>query len=229
MKSRSLIVFGTLFLATVLSPKVYAGTAPSDASIVEEYPSLQNYVFEEPRSGVHIGAGLSPFGMMRDNLSLGASLFQFHWITSRLDWEVFSAAFTMSLASSDDVSKSTNFTFRTAPKYRINDTFSIGPMIGYEFVSFPNLSSQIFNGTLATPAEPFSSRGMVYGGILSETFPLNRDFKFKMNQVVYRETYSTTNANSDGWIYRYGTPALNQDQGPIDPGTVFMLEFSVLY
>jgi len=201
---------------------------PTDTSILQENPNLEKYTFSEPRSEVQIGFGLSPFGMIRDQMGISANLFQFHWITSHLDWEIFSLSFAESLGG-DDVTKSKQFTFRTVPKYRINQTFSIGPLLGYEFVSFPNLQSQIFNGTLATPQENFSSRGVVYGGVLSETFPLNSDLTFKVNQVLYKETYSTSNANEDGWTYRFANPALNQNSGPINPGTVLMFEFSVLY
>jgi hypothetical protein len=201
---------------------------PSDASILKENPNLEKYVFSEPRSAVEIGFGLSPFGMIRDQMSISANLFQFHWVTTHLDWEVFSLSFAESLGGDDD-SRSKQFTLRTVPKYRINQTFSIGPLLGYEFVSFPDLQSQLFNGTLTTPQEAFSSRGVVYGGVLSETFPLNEDLKFKVNQVVYKETYSTTNANEAGWTNQFSNPALNQNTGPINPGTVIMFEFSLLY
>jgi hypothetical protein len=210
-----------IFLLSLLLPS-------ARASVVDEYPALQNYVFEEPRSGVRIGAGISPFGMMRDELSLSASLFQFHWVGRVFDWEVLGINYASSLGSSD-VTQARTFTFRTVPKLRIGEVFSVGPLVGLEFVSFPELSAQIFNGSLVTPPEPFSSRGLIYGGAVSETFPMGRELSFKMNQVVYRQTYSTTNAAESGWTYRYGTPALNQDQSPIAPGLVLLLEFSVLY
>jgi hypothetical protein len=203
-------------------------TLPADTSILQENPALEKYTFSEPASAVEIGFGLSPFGMIRDQMSISANLFQFHWVTSHLDWEVFSLSFAESLGG-DDYSHSKQFTLRTIPKFRINQTFSVGPLLGYEFVSFPDLQSQIFNGTLTTPQEPFSSRGLVYGGAVIETFPLNQDLKLKINQVVYKETYSTSNANAAGWSYQYANPALNQNTGPINPGTVIMFEFSLLY
>ena len=141
---------------------------------------------------------------------------------------MFSVTFAMSLDSTD-TDKSRNFVFRTVPKYRFSKTFSAGPLLGYEFVTFPNLESQIYNGTLATPQEDFSSRGFVYGGVLSETFPFSKDVTFKLNQVVYQETYSTTNAPANGWTYQFSNPVYNSSQSPIKPGTVFLLEFSVLY
>lgn len=227
MKER-LKKIGTVLFLVALSILTITSRAYAEDSFAKEYPKLQNYTFDEPKSNVRIGFGISPFGIMRDQMSFSANLFQFHWVTPWLDWEVFSVSFAMTLGG-DDTSKSRDFVFRTVPKYRINDTFSMGPLLGYEFVSFPDLQSQIYNGTLATPQESFSSRGFVYGGVLSETFPLTQDLSFKMNQVVYRQTYSTTNAPDNGWVYKYANSALNQNQGPINPGTVFLLEFSILY
>ena len=205
--------------ASVLAP----GT-----SITQTYPALLKYTSDEPISNVRIGVGLSPFGMIRDQFSFSANIFQFHWVTSVLDWEVFSVSYASTLGG-DQFTKSKNFTFRTVPKVKINQTFSVGPLLGYEFVSFPDLHSVIYNGTLATPQENFSSRGLTYGGVLSETFKLNQDLDLKLNQVAYRETYSTTSAYANGWVYRYTTAGLNQDQSPINPGWVFLLEFSILY
>lgn len=229
MKFKALFVVGVLLFG---SAQAFAADVPSntssDASIVEQYPKLQNYIFEEPSSKIQIGFGLSPFGIIRDQYSLSASLFQVHWTTPWLDWEIFNVSFAMTL-NSDETSKSRQFVFRTSPKYRLGRTFSIGPVLGYEFVTFPGLDSVISNGTLATPPQPFSSRGLIYGGAISETFALNKTLNLKLNQVVYKETYSTTNAPENGWVYRYNTPGLNKDQSSIAAGTVFLLEFSVLY
>jgi hypothetical protein len=209
-------------------PKSPPSDPSGETSLTKQYPALGNYVFDEPASRVLIGFGIGPFGIIRNNMAFSANLFQFHWVNPWLDWEVFSVSYAMTLNTSDPTA-SKQFTFRTIPKYRINSTFSIGPLLGYELVTFPNLGSQIYNGTLATPQESFSSRGLVYGGAVSETFPLNKDLKIKLNELVYQETYSTTNAPENGWSYRYSTPGLNQNQGPINPGTVFLLEFSILY
>ena len=69
-----LILIGTAPLVTTAMGRADEG------SIVQDYPNLKKYIYEEPDSHVRIGFGLSPFGIMRSQLSVGASLFQFHWI-----------------------------------------------------------------------------------------------------------------------------------------------------
>jgi hypothetical protein len=50
----------------------------------------------------------------------------------------------------------------------------------------------------------------------------------KLNQVLYQETYSTT-STFDGWNFLYQDSGLENDTSPIKAGTVFALEFELLF
>ncbi len=204
----------------------YSDTSNTGRSFVDQYPALKDYLFEEPASGFQIGFGVSPFALVRNQIGVSASLFQLHWLSQSFDWEVVNASVGIATGG-EDWSKSRQLVFRSSPKYRVSQSISVGPLLGYELVSFPNLESRIASDGLATPVQPFSSRGFIYGAEVSETFRLSQALELKLAQVFYRETYSTTDAG-DGWKYRFP-----QGQSPtsnfIQPGNVFTLDFSLIY
>lgn len=213
-------------LTSVLVCPRSEASSTNGKSFVEQYPALKEYLFEEPPSGFQIGFGVSPFALVRNQIGLNASLFQLHWQGRSLDWEIFNASVGIATGG-EDWSKSRQLVFRSSPKYRISQSVSIGPLLGYELVSFPNLESRIASDGLATPVQPFSSHGFIYGAEVSESFRLSKTLELKLSQVFYHETYSTTDAG-DGWKYRFP-----QGQSPssnfLQPGNVFTLDFSLIY
>jgi hypothetical protein len=222
MKHRAALVLLLALSVLFLSPRV-------SASIVDDFPNLSKYLYAQPASNLYFGVGITPLSIMASKPAVSISIFQTHWTWGLMDFELFNASVGITYSVKDSSTALTNFTFRSSPKLRITRNFSIGPLIGYEFVRFSAVNAKIINGTLATPVfEPFSSRGLIYGLLLSETFPIGQLYQLKANQVFYRQTYSTT-GTFNGWQYLYASQALNADQSSIAPGSVFQLEFSFLY
>ncbi len=141
----------------------------SQADFLSDSPKLSELTFKEPESPLRLGLGITPVGIMKDKTYLGASLIQAHWFSSWLDWEIGSIWIGFSNAR-NTYADSRSLMARTSPKLRILENLSLGPVGGYELVTFPDAHRKIFKGRFFTPEEPFSSRGWVYGGMLSLTF-----------------------------------------------------------
>jgi hypothetical protein len=201
--------------------------ASSYADLLEEFPSLKKYTFREKDSSLYLGFGISPISLLNNQVFFTADIFELHYIRPLFDFELINASFGISLAS-DSTMNSNHFTFRTSPKYRVTQTISIGPMVGWEFVSFPGITDQLFKNNLSAPDGPFSSQGLVFGVEANENFSFGPDYFFKMSQLVYKQTYSVTQTG-DGWTYLFDRADLQQNPNTIGPGWVFMLEFSLLY
>lgn len=200
---------------------------PARANIVQNYPNLKKYLFEEESSAFYLGFGISPLSVLNNRVYFTANIFQLQWLNRTWDLELLSASFGFTVGR-EDYSNSRHFTFRSSPKWRINELISIGPLLGFEFVSFPSLQARFFKDGLFSPSEPFSSRGIIYGLSLSETFRFGDDYFLKLNQNIYQQTYSTTET-SDGWTYLYDRADIQADRSPIKSSLVFMLEVSFLY
>jgi hypothetical protein len=217
-----------LRLFAFLLPLAFLVSRPAAAlSFLEQYPDLKKYLYREPQSHLYMGLGVSPLSILKSSVYFTANIFQVHWINRWVDIEFFSASFGTTIGQTSYAS-STHFTVRSAPKYRINDLLSVGPVVGYEFVEFPNLNARLFKGTLFSPMEPFSSQGWIFGGAVSETFHYSKDYIFKVVELVYQQTYPTDHT-SEGWNFFYDQTSLNSNASPIQGGTVFMIEFSILY
>jgi hypothetical protein len=195
--------------------------------LVEEFPSLKKYTFREKESTLYLGFGISPLSLLGNQLFFTADIFELHFIRSYFDLELVNASFGVSLASNSSMN-SKHFTFRTSPKYRVTPTISVGPMVGWEFVSFPGVTDQLYKNNFSAPDEPFSSQGFVFGGEANENFSIGSDYFLKVSQLVYKQTYSVTQT-PDGWTYLFDDPNLQANPNTIGPGWVFMLEFSLLY
>lgn len=197
--------------------------------ILEEFPHLQKQIYQEPESRFRVGFALSPIALQRSRFATSAGLFQMHYTSGLLDFEIFSASLGFSVTSNDSAG-SKYFLFRTAPKLRVLPFLSIGPVVGFEFVSFPNVQARLFKGGFGTPIEPFSSNGFIYGGVMAETFELGGGYTLKVSQIVYQQTYSTTEA-FDGWVYVFEDPAIQSDpsRSLIKGSLVMMLEAALLF
>lgn len=216
-----------------VKPNSAAVPGPSSSSSVNEppflesFPHLKDYLYREPSSGLYLGMGLSPIGFLKDRLMLTADFFQVHWLNERWDLELFNAALSLTRAQSTSV-QSTQFTIRTAPKYRLFEHFSFGPVVGYEFVSFPNISAKLSRGNLFSPSEPFSSRGWIYGVMTTETFKLTGDYILQINEIGYQQTYSTSRTAQE-WNYYFNNADIRNDPSQIQATFVFMVDVNFLY
>lgn len=198
-------------------------------TLLEEFPHLGKRVYREPESRFLVGFALSPIALLRSRYATSAGLFQLHYRSGWLDYEIFGATLGF-FFTSNDLAGSKYFLFRTVPKVRVLPFLSVGPLLGLEFVSFPSVQARLFKGGFGTPVEPFSSNGIVYGGVLAQTFDLGGGYVLKLSQLVYQQTYSTTEA-FDGWIYVFEDPALQADpnRSLIKGSLVIMLEAALLF
>ena len=195
---------------------------------LKEHPGLSQFIDKETDSPFRVGIGISPVAVVRGAIVASLNIFQLHYQGRYLDYEIFSAFYSVAISDPNSLGYHA-FTFRTVPKFPLLANVSIGPLLGYEYVSFGNVGSQITSNNLYSPVEPFSNRGWIFGLMITETFQLTPTFVLKANQLIYRETYSTT-TNPDGWTYYFpNNQSLNSDASPIAKSTVFMLEFSVVF
>lgn len=224
MKSLSAMMF---FVLLSMTSNAFAQSQPAQ-SFLSTYPQLQPYVYQEPKSGFFLGLGISPVGILRDRMMFTANFFELHWIEDRYDVELLNASYAFTRAQTSEF-QSTHFTFRASPKYRVIGPISVGPILGYEYVSFPSIGARIFQGgKMSEDSEPFSSGGWIYGLMVSETFKSGTDYLFKINELAYQETYSTTQT-SRGWTYIYDDQQIQKDKTKISAGVVLMIEGSFLY
>ena len=156
------------------------------------------------------------------------NFFELHWMKGNFDIEILNASYSMTRGQSSEF-QSTQFTFRTAPKYKIFGPMSIGPLFGYELINFPGVGARIYRAPYIEPnSEPFSSRGWIYGGVASETFQYGKGYLLKIDELFYQETYSDT-STVNGWDYRFDDQAVQLDRTKIGPGFVLMFQASLLY
>lgn len=221
-----MINFGLLvaFVSLLLSPlSVHA------ESVLDTYPGLRKFVAAERGTNLYFGFGLNPFNLVNSKVGFSASLFQLHWIKDRYDIECFNASFGSFFGSK--LGSEQFFLIRAAPKYRIFKNISVGPIIGMEFVHFPDVISQITKNNLYSPSTDFSTVGAVFGATISQTFDIGSYQKnnlLRVSESIFKETYSVKNTNN-GWSYYYADNSLNADSGPIAPSLMLMLEVSYLF
>jgi len=199
----------------------------SASSIVETYPDLKEQLFKEPKSAYYLGFGLTPLGTVKSRFIFAANFFQVHWIRDRYDIEILNASYAVTTAQPSYVQYD-SFTFRTSPKYKVLQNFSVGPLLGYEFVSYPQINARLYKNGYSSPSEPFSSKGVIYGVMVSENITYKENYFIKLNQVLYNETYSTEKTDQD-WLYLYDRSELRKDKTDLENGTVFLFEVSLLF
>lgn len=205
------------------------GATVQASPFLEKYPELKSFVFVEPRTHFLFGFGVSPVSVHENRISFSGNIFQVHWIKEPFDLELFSASVGVSTGR-NEYSGLRHFTFRMAPKLNIFQHLSVGPIGGYEFVSFPDVQVRLMKAGLFTPVEPFSSRGWIYGVMASQVFELGEGYLLRINESMYKQTYSTRMTSYD-WEYVYIDPDIQNDSEhrTVKPSLVFSLEVSLLY
>lgn len=219
------------------SPRAIAATLllllarPASASFLEEFADLKKLTPPEPRSSFYFAFGLSPVAISQNSTSVMFDAFELHWLSRFVDFELLSGSVGFSLIADTDFAASRRFLARSSPKLRVLEFLSVGPLVGYEFVTFPNVPTRLTQGGLQTPyAEPFSSSGVLYGMQVSETFHYGDSYLIKVSQSFYKQTYSTTKT-SNGWNYQFDIPALaaDPDRKAIRASYVIMMDVSLLF
>lgn len=214
-------------LLFLISTQAFAQSNKSTL-FLDEFPHMKKDLYEEPDNNLRFGFGLIPVQFMKNKAGVGVNIFQMHWMTRYIDWEVLGVSYSATV-SGEPVSQINLFTFKTAPKLKITENISIGPIFGLEFVSFPLIKARLYKDVLFTPEEAFSTRGPLFGIVLSESFKLGKKHMVKVNQMAYRQNYKTDGTNS-GWKYYYTSDeSLNKSQKPISPGIVFLMDVSFIF
>ncbi len=208
-----------------------------DAQLIQDFPELKKFLYQPPKAPIYIGVGVSPLGIMGSKLFTGINLFQAHYISSFWDVEIFSATVGQA-RSNKNFANSNHFFARTSPKIIVMNIFqtgtvSVGPVAGLEFVSFPKIpvkKRQPDTNQITPDFEDLTSSGYFYGFMVSETFILAKDRRFKMNQTIFKQSYDVKKTER-GWIFDYqdSSIALTDNQKEIQADTVFMLEFAYLF
>jgi hypothetical protein len=209
-----------------------------DAQIIQDFPELKKFLYQPPKAPVYIGIGVTPLGIMGSKLYFGLNLFQAHYLTSFWDIELLSVSIGQA-TSNKDFANSRHFYARTSPKIVVMNIFqtgtiSIGPMAGVEFVSFSQIPVKKINpnntSEITPQYEDLTTSGFFYGLQVSETFTLAKDRRFKMNQVIFKQSYDVDKSEY-GWTFDYQDPslALAANKKEFAASTVFLLEFSYLF
>lgn len=198
-------------------------------TVLETYPGLQKFVSTERTSNVYFGFGLNPVNFVGSKIGFSASVFQVHYIKNKWDLELFNGSF--GAAFGKQYGNEQFFLIRTAPKYRVVKNISVGPVLGMEFVHFPDVQAELYkNGNFTKPFD-FSTVGAVYGLTISDVIEMGGAGKsslLRISGTLMKENYSVVGTNN-GWQYYYMANYLNGDSSPIAPSTVFLLELSYLF
>jgi hypothetical protein len=199
------------------------------SAFLEAHPQLKGLLFRDPVSPILVGFGASPLSFFPNRMAVSASVAQIHWLTSYLDWELLNATIGLSLGSGERSTR--QFAVRTAPKFRVFDHLSLGVLGGYEYVTFPEVQSQIALGNKATHPGPFSTGGWIYGVLAAETFPWGASRYFRVTEAIYQQSYGIIPSTADQWGDRFLDPQIegDPDKEVLKAGTVFAIEFSVLF
>jgi hypothetical protein len=227
--------------ASLTLPSVGAsatGSKLDEGSIVDRFPELGSFIREEQASGLYFGFGVSPVTLVNGKFGFAASIFQLHYMKKSWDIELVNLSF--GTAFGDTLGKEQFFLLRAAPKFKIYRNISIGPLLGIEFVQFPNVTAAVTKNVditgdgvpenAFTEQFDFSTFGYFYGGAISQLFEMGprHDKAIRVSALYFQERYSVTETRN-GWTYYLQPNELNFDKTPIAPASMFMLEISYLY
>lgn len=244
MKSVSLILLSFLLVSVVSaraevtpepSPSFFGVQKLEEAPLLERFPDLSKFVHQEEASNLYFGFGVSPVTIVNGKFGFAASIFQLHYVKAPWDIELLNLSFGS--AFGDTLEREQFFLVRSTPKFRIFKNLSVGPVVGIEFVHFPNVTAAVTKfvenrGQLFSEQFEFSTFGYFYGGGLSQTFDLDSakggGKAIRVSAIYYQEKYSVTESGN-GWSYYFQQNELNINKDPIAPASMFMLEISYLY
>lgn len=214
--------------ATLMASVILGSASSAQADFLDDFPHLKKLQYGEPSSPVRLGFGVTPVGIMKDKNYLGFSLLQAHWLSRWVDWELAGFSFGVSNAR-NSYADSRSFIARTVPKFRPLENLSFGAVLGYELITFPNAKSKVHKelpskAGVSTPEEPFSSKGLVYGGIMS--LLVNTSFgTIRVSPLYLVRTYPHKELD-DGWRYIFTNAELMSDEAveELAPESVVAIE-----
>jgi hypothetical protein len=197
-------------------------------NFLDQFVNLKAFLREDSVSFFRVGFGVVPFRGSQQKAGLGLVPFSASLFTSFLDWNFLSTSVGYGFLGSDNATNFISVSLKTALKWRFSSVFSLGPVVGIEFVSYPFVSSRIFKNHYATPYEPFSVAGPFFGGVLSEVFSVASDSWIQLNQMVFIQKYRIQSL-ADGWTHVFEKASFNKDSSSLNPGLVFLIEVCLLF
>lgn len=232
----------TCLLLALLATPAHADTAPPagaepEIRLFEKHPALNKYLFEESPSRFTVGFGVTPVSLMKDKFYFGLNVFQVHWMSESVDWQILSAGVGFGFAQTGEA-RSRHASLRTAPMLRLMDFLSVGPVLGYEVLVFPNLQAKLRQDIAVLPLqsepEPFSTHGIVLGVMASQRLPLEDGRTVRFSQILARQSYFTNRARREGWVYNFApgnatSPDFREAPDSIRPSLTLTLEVSLLF
>jgi hypothetical protein len=170
-----------------------------------------------------------PLGANANHVYHGLSAFQLHWKKNWLDIEIINLTIGLSSINKDSFSSMRWFTARSSVKVFLFDFISIGPLLGFEWVNFSDITVRLVKAGYQTPILEYSSGGLIYGGVFSQTFKIAPEKWIRISELFYMQTYRT-DQTFNGWVYFYQNGTLQADpaHAAIAPSPVFMIEVSFL-
>lgn len=216
-----------LILTLPLAGSDDEGVKKSD--FLTQNPHLNQFIYQKHHSQIYLGMGITPIAMTDNRFVFAGSLFQLHYITDNLDIELLNFIVATSQAE-DSMFTSYHFMIRTAPKFRVYKALSIGGILGWEYVTFPEVNKKEYKDQYFTPLEPFSSHGPILGVILSQQFHYSKNYIIKLNQFLYRQFYSVEESTR-GWKYWFEDVRIQEDpdKKEVSGGFVGGFEISILF
>jgi hypothetical protein len=200
-----------------------------ESDFLKENPSLNKFIYKKPHSNIYLGLGITPLAITDNRFILAGSLFQLHYIKNNWDFELFNISVGLNQAE-ESLYSSYHFIIRTAPKIKIYSNLSLGVILGWEFISFPNVNKKEYKNQYFTPIEPFSTNGGILGIILTQEFKYYGKYIIQINEFIYREFYSVYEAKYS-WKYWFEDDKIEQDpdRKAIAPSFVGGIEISILF
>lgn len=214
---------------------VFANTTAPIAQFTKDYPSLEKFIFEPPKSNFFLGYGFVPIGVIDKKTYFAVNMFQLHYITSLWDHEIFSFSLGK-ISSNNKFAEANNFVVRTIPKINVLTLFkdvqiSLGPILGYEYIKFNNVKTQLRKNDYVTNKDDLSSGAFITGLALTETFNYKGN-KIKVSQMMIKQNYSIKKVNY-GWTHDYSDTSpeaeSEENQSVMKANTIYMIEVSYLF
>jgi hypothetical protein len=201
----------------------------AEAGILADFPGLDRYRFKEKESPFYLGLGVSPAGFSERKFLVTFSPLQIHFRKSFVDWEILGASFGWSQPKSNYAS-SQYFVVRTVPKISFFQVLSVGPFVGYEGHLFRGVKARLRKENRYSPYERFSTSGLAWGAVVSQSFPMEGGKIFKINQILHQQRYKIREAGK-GWRHEFERAELETgDTLPdLNAERVFALEVGVLF
>jgi hypothetical protein len=214
------------FFAYVVINVLYAQS--TWASFLETYPHLAPLMRSDFVSQLHLSASLSPFRTVGSKVGFGIAPVALHYRNGWLDLELFQLSLGFYFLGGESISNHVTFQIRTAPKIQLSSSVSLGPLVGFEYMTFNAVKARIFKNNLYSELEPYSVSGFIWGGLICERFLLKESLWLQIQQTVYVQKFNP-NSSYYGWAYDFEQNTLNQDASILQPKLVFLIEVGLFF